>query len=258
MILRFITLLRLIVHVILAIALLTFTGALWNSKNQWVKRFKQWWLKRIIQLIKVDVKTQGVLPSSSGPGVLYVSNHVSWVDIPLLGGLFQFNFLSKAEVQNWPLFGKIAEATGTLFIKRGAGEARNVSKRMADYLDNGRSVLFFPEGTTSDGSQVKRFHARLFRVCEFTQVNVCPLVIDYKITGKNKTPVPYIDDDEIGTHLWNLLLYRNIQATVRFLPVRPLSTDSLDRTVRNLRQEVEDSLMDIRAKEACKESPSNP
>ena len=252
MILRVVTLVRLIIHIFLGIVLLFFSGAFWNSKSQWVKRCKQWWLRCIIQLLKVHVEVQGSIPApQDGRGILYVSNHVSWVDIPLLGGLLQFNFLSKAEVQNWPLIGKLAESVGTLFIKRGAGEAANVSRQIASYLDEGRSVLFFPEGTTSDGTQVRRFHTRLFRACEWTDVTLCPLVIHYRIVGKEINPVPYIDDDEIGTHLWNLLRYRNIQATVRFLPTRALPRENLDQTIRQLHKEVEDGLKQMQS------NPSN-
>lgn len=230
---------RLFLHIMAGIVLLVLTGSLWNNKTKLVKRTKQWWLHRTTQLLGIDVEVKGQVPlANQEKGILYVSNHVSWIDIPLIGGLSQLNFLSKAEVRRWPLIGKLAEGTGTLFIQRGAGDAERVSKSIADYLEEGRSVLFFPEGTTSDGSQVKRFFPKLFKAAQHTGINLCPLAIHYYVEAGKQNPVPFIGDDEFTPHLWNLLRHRKIRATVEFLPVRPVDTTELDSFVRELQQEV--------------------
>ena len=230
---------RLFLHILAGILLLVLTGSLWNNKTRLVKRTKQWWLARTTQLLGIEVQVKGQVPQPAPEkGILYVSNHVSWIDIPLIGGLSQLNFLSKAEVRGWPLIGKLAEGTGTLFIQRGSGDAERVSKSIADYLDEGRSVLFFPEGTTSDGSQVRRFFPKLFKAARHTQIDLCPLAIHYYLDSEKRNPVPFIDDDEFTSHLWNLLRHQKIKATVEFLPVRPVDIAELDSFVKGLQKEV--------------------
>ncbi|BBI66448.1 hypothetical protein PKHYL_06390 [Psychrobacter sp. KH172YL61] len=61
--------------------------------------------------------------------------------------------LSKAEIGEWPVFGKLAHAAGTLFIERGSGDAGSVSSQIADFLAKGFSVIFFPEATTTSGKK---------------------------------------------------------------------------------------------------------
>ncbi len=234
---------RLFLHIMAGIVLLVITGSLWNNKTRLVKRCKQWWLARATRLLGIEVRVEGDVPlPRQSKGVLLVSNHVSWIDIPLIGGLSQLNFLSKAEVRGWPLIGKLAEGTGTLFIQRGSGDADRVSKSIADYIDDGRSVLFFPEGTTSDGLQVRRFHKKLFQAAHHTDINLCPVAIHYYLDSTDRNPVPFIGDDEFTSHLWNLLRHRKITATVEFLPQRTIDSDDLEQFVKSVQQEIAGSV----------------
>ena len=234
---------RLFLHILLGIFLLVATGAIWNNKTRLVKSTKRWWLGRITALLGIEVEVKGPLPErDKNKGLLFVSNHVSWIDIPLIGGLQQLNFLSKAEVRSWPFIGRLAESTGTLFIQRGRGDTDQIARNIASYIDEGRSVLFFPEGTTSDGRQVRRFFPKLFRAAEHTQIQLCPVAVHYNLEDNPSNPAAFIDDDEFGSHLWNLLRYRNIQAKVEFLPVRPLPSTNLSETVKQAQQEISQSV----------------
>ena len=230
---------RLFLHILAGVFLLVLTGAIWNNKTNLVKATKQWWLGRTTHLLGIEVQIIGTPPQTvDGKGLLYVSNHISWIDIPLIGSLTQLNFLSKAEVRRWPLIGKLAQGTGTLFIQRGSGDADRVAKAMAEYLNEGRSVLFFPEGTTSDGRGVRRFHSKLFKATQYTQTTVCPIVVHYQIAGYSHNPVAFINDDEFHLHLWNLLRYRKIKAIVEFLPARSALCTLQEAFVRDLQQEM--------------------
>ena len=230
---------RLFLHILLGIFLLVATGAIWNNKTRLVKSTKRWWLGRITALLGIEVEVKGPLPErAKNKGLLFVSNHVSWIDIPLIGGLQQLNFLSKAEVRSWPFIGRLAESTGTLFIQRGRGDTDQIARNIASYIDEGRSVLFFPEGTTSDGRSVRRFHPKLFRAAEHTTIDLCPLAIRYHIEGHDGNPVAFIGDDEFTSHLWNLLRFRNIKATVEFLPVRPIPNETIEQYVKAVQKEI--------------------
>lgn len=244
---------RLLLHILAGVVLLALTGAIWNNKTQLVKSTKQWWLARTVHLLGINVNIHGQMPiPTNSKGILYVSNHVSWIDIPLIGGLSQLNFLSKAEVRSWPLIGKLAEGTGTLFIKRGSGDAARVSESIARYLDEGRSVLFFPEGTTSDGKTVRKFHSKLFKAAHHTTVNVCPIAIHYHLDQSeipsSGNPIAFIDEDEFTQHLWRVLGLPKVSATVEFLPVRSAPSGNLEVFVRGLRSEINEALQQLQRK----------
>ena len=127
----------------------------WTALRQSLTR---WWLARLSRALPLRVKVYGELPRQPA---LWVSNHVSWLDIPLLGALAPLTFLSKAEVRQWPLAGWLAEKAGTLFIRRGSGDSRLINQRLAEQLHRGRNLLIFPEGTTTNGESLRTFHGRL-------------------------------------------------------------------------------------------------
>ncbi len=230
---------RLASHILFGVLLLLLTGAVWNNRSALVKRTKQWWCARSIQLLGIKVTLTGCPPTSSEhKGILFVSNHISWTDIPLIGGYLRLNFLSKAEVKNWPIIGTLASGVGTLFIERGAGKADKVAKQIADYLDEGRNVLFFPEGTTTDGQNVKPFHSKLLRAAEHTEVTLCPIAIHYRVKGRQDNPVAFIGEDEFTTHLWNLLTLPAIEANITFLPTRKVDSSDLQAIANASREEI--------------------
>ncbi|MGB0440009.1 MAG: lysophospholipid acyltransferase family protein [Paracoccaceae bacterium] len=95
-------------------------------------------------------------------GGAMVCNHVSWLDIFVLNSRRTLYFVSKSEVASWPGIGWLARATGTMFVKRDPREARTQTVQLEDRLLAGHRVLFFPEGTSTDGRRVLPFRTTLF------------------------------------------------------------------------------------------------
>ena len=118
------------------------------------QRLTRWWLARLCAALPFEVRVSGEAPRQP---MLWVANHVSWTDIPLLGALAPLTFLSKAEVRAWPLAGWLAEKAGTLFIRRGSGDSRLINQRLAEQLHRGRNLLIFPEGTRIPVGQMGKF-----------------------------------------------------------------------------------------------------
>jgi len=141
---------------------------------------------------------------ADGP-VLYISNHISWSDIPILGGAAPLCFLSKAEVRRWPLIGWLAEQAGTLFIQRGQGRSGQARKEISAALARGQSVLVFPEATTSSGLTVLDFHDRLIHAAVDAGVPIQPISIGYLREGRPDHIAPFIGDDEFQNHIVRLL-----------------------------------------------------
>lgn len=92
-----------------------------------------------------------------------VANHSSWLDIFALNAQARVVFVSKAEVAGWPGIGLLARATGTLFIRRDARtEAAEQARAVSERLGHGEMLMFFPEGTSTDGRRVLPFKPALF------------------------------------------------------------------------------------------------
>ncbi|MBS0122537.1 lysophospholipid acyltransferase family protein [Thetidibacter halocola] len=100
-------------------------------------------------------------PVMRGPGAL-VANHTSWLDIFVLNSRKTIYFVSKSEVAKWPGIGWLARATGTLFIRRDPRDARAQTQLFEERLMHGHRLLFFPEGTSTDGRRVLPFKTTLF------------------------------------------------------------------------------------------------
>ena len=190
------------------------------------------------------MSTQGTF---SNRPVLYVSNHISWSDIPVLGQV-PLRFLSKAEVGRWPVIGWLATQAGTLFIQRGSGKAGQARDEIARTLLNGQSVLVFPEGTTTAGVTVLPFHSRLLHAAADAGVDIHPLSIGYLRNGHPDHLAPFIGDDEFQHHLMRMLRQPAVEVGVIAHPVVTIddSTDLTDVT-RDLRQTVHDGLRQIQA-----------
>ena len=183
----------------------------------------QWWHGRLCRILRLHLETRG----EPNPGAtLMVANHTSWLDVPVLGALRPFAFLSKSEVRRWPLIGWMSEIAGTLFIERGNHQTSRISNSIQHQLEAGRSVLFFPEGTTSDGTEVRRFHPRLFAAAQRTGARLQPVAVHYRHEPGRPRVAPFIDNEAFLPHLLRVAREPRIHVTVSFtLPLEPSDTD---------------------------------
>ncbi|MBC9251650.1 glycerol acyltransferase [Pseudomonas alcaligenes] len=188
------------------------------------QRLTCWYLRHLSGALPFTVEVQGELPREP---MLWVSNHVSWTDIPLLGQLLPLSFLSKAEVRTWPLAGWLAHKAGTLFIRRGSGDSNLLARLLHRHLTAGRHLLIFPEGTTTDGQQVRTFHGRLLTSAIEAYVPVQPVAIRYLRNGETDAIAPFIGDDDLLSHL--LRLFAAERGTVQIQLLAPIPSLGLER-----------------------------
>jgi 1-acyl-sn-glycerol-3-phosphate acyltransferase len=226
----FIKLLRLVFHIISGVFKTVFYSTILRRSfsEETYNAVIQQWLKKICQILAVEVKVTG---ESEKHGCLQVSNHISWLDIPVLASINNPRFLSKAEIRQWPLIGWLAHRSGTLFIQRGNAKAtQGVSQHLSSSLDNGDVILIFPEGTTTNGESVRRFHPRLFAAAIETGSHVQPIMIRYPdVDDRQKTNqrVPYIDDQSLVDNLKQLLRQHKTIVQVHYCPA--IKTEGKDR-----------------------------
>lgn len=115
--------------------------------------------RNALRVLGIAYRTQGRLMKH--PGAI-VANHSSWLDIYVLNAGGPIHFVAKAEVAGWPGIGWVARAVGTLFIRREAREARAQRDHFEARLHAGHRLLFFPEGTSTDGRRILPFKPTLF------------------------------------------------------------------------------------------------
>ncbi|EIC22473.1 lysophospholipid acyltransferase family protein [Thiorhodovibrio frisius] len=189
----------------------------------WHPQFVRWWHARLCRILALEITLCGQLSERA----LVVANHISWLDIPVLGAQGSVGFLSKAEVRRWPVIGWMAAVSGTVFIERGAHRFADAIAALRARIAAGFAVVIFPEGTTSDGTAVRRFLPRLFAVAqpaadtgggEAEPIRLQPVALRYGSGPQPDTIAPYIDDDTLVCHLWQVLKHPGIAVRVTFLP----------------------------------------
>ena len=136
------------------------------------------WLSIVTRLFGIRIKTYGNALSEK---TLFVANHISWLDIFVIGGLIPLHFLSKHEVKTMPVLGWLATRAGTLYIKRGnKTSASDSSSEITSALNQQHNSLIFAEGTTTDGN-IKKFHSRMMQSAIDAHAMVQPIAIFYPL-----------------------------------------------------------------------------
>lgn len=187
-------------------------------------RLCSWWLARLAAALPYKVRLTGTPPAGTA---LWIANHQSWADIPLLGMLQPMAFLSKSELRDWPVLGWLATEAGTLFIKRGSGDSGVLNQQLGSELEQGRSLLIFPEGTTTNGSVLRTFHSRLLACAIETGTPIQPVAIRYLRDGELDPISAFIGDDDLLSHLFRLL--NADTAVVEIQLLRPIESVGLER-----------------------------
>ena len=159
----------------------------------------------------------------AGRSVVYVSNHSSWVDVPVVGGVLDGAFIAKGEVAGWPLINVIAWLGRTVFVTRRRGATGRERDLMRARLRGGDNLILFPEGTSSDGSRVLPFRSAFFAVAEASD-GPPPLIQPVSVvydrlgglpTGRASRPMfAWYGDMDIASHFWRLAQHSGLRVTV--------------------------------------------
>jgi 1-acyl-sn-glycerol-3-phosphate acyltransferase len=186
----------------------------------------QEYYKEFLLLLKVKIIFQG--STVQAPKML-VSNHISWLDVFVLGSVYKGHFIAKSEISSWPVLGPIITSAGTLYIKRGVHSAiKKMGLQIGQIIENKNNVLFFPEGQTSDGKQIKKIYSGLFESAIIAGMDVQPMLIIYSDSSGNPSrSVPYIDNQHLLSSIWNVLGEKEI--TVHLFALETISSKEYTR-----------------------------
>ena len=231
---------RLAAHILSGVITILFLFP-WLNRPERERRI-QHWAAKLLAILHIRVKLTGQPPIVRRGGALIVANHVSWLDIHLLHSVLPARFISKAEVRAWPVFGFLAEATGTLFLERSRrSDAARMNNVMVNHLRQGECLALFPEGTTTDGSRLLSFYPSLFQPAVESGAQVWPALIRYRRPdGSHNPEAAYNDDISLKTSLGRILKQTEIIAELDFLP--PINTQGLTR--REIAKAAENAMRD--------------
>ncbi len=188
------------------------------------------WCATVCRILAVRLETVG---EPSPQTQLWVANHISWLDIIALGSLHPLLFVAKEEVAGWPVMGYLARRLGTLFVRRGdAEQTASIAEQMAWQLRQGKQLMLFPEGTTTNGERVLRFHAKLLQPAQLAHVPVQAIGLEY--LEEARAVAPFIGEDEFLPHLLQIIALDRIHLRIHYCEPLPagLHRDVLAQTTR--------------------------
>jgi len=174
--------------------------------------------KRVLRSVGLSYVAYGEPPARG----LVVSNHLSYLDIAILSAVMPCFFIAKFEVGRWPIFGTAAKAGGTIFLNRESMASANEAARMiTTRLAQPVPVVLFPEATSSDGTQVQRFHSRLIHPATASGAPITPVALRYFAgrgaqSAMTERDLCWYGDATFLKHLWSVLGTDGLSATLRF------------------------------------------
>lgn len=195
-------------------------------KKTWAELLFRITSRILLYIVGVRLTVRGSLTAERP--LLLVTNHLSYLDVPILASQHALRFTPKAEISSWPFFGWVCRLTGCIFVTRKAGKLVDNSSQIYAALEAGDAVCLFPEGTTGNGVHVLPFKSSFFSLAEREingrQLVIQPAAIVYKrirglpIDITQWPDVAWYGDMDMVPHLWKLLSITPMTAEIIFLP----------------------------------------
>ena len=195
-------------------------------KKESKKNKIQHWSHQLLSIFKVRVN---INLTSSCPGSVIVSNHISWLDIFVINSLAPCRFVAKSDIRSWPLLGWLAERGGTIFLTRGKkADVKRIYHHLIEQIEAGERVAFFPEGCTAMQGEVLPFHANLFEAAIHAKAPVHPFALRYLTSeGELHPAVEFVGDMSFITSLVNVL--NEDEITVELTGLELICSDDMHR-----------------------------
>jgi 1-acyl-sn-glycerol-3-phosphate acyltransferase len=205
-----------------------------TTKSSQLAPVKRRWSAGFVSILGIRVEVHGLEQAqvrAKQSATMLASNHVSWLDIQVLDSLLPARYIAKSEIRDWPGAGWIAAKAGTIFIRREKrSDTTRINEQIAHALQQGDCVGLFPEGTTSEGDVLRRFHASLMEPAVSIGAAIQPVSIRYqRADGSLCREAAFIG--EISFVQSVALIIRQREITVRVQFARPIETKDQHRKV---------------------------
>jgi 1-acyl-sn-glycerol-3-phosphate acyltransferase len=210
------------------------------------KTIPQFYHRSVCKLLNIKITVEGDIGKKP---ILVVANHVSWLDIPVIGSIWPVHFVAKKEVGTWPVFASLAKLQNTIFVDRGRRQSTLSSRNeIRARVKNGDTVVLFPEGTSNNGREVLPFKSTFFSVVENTHLPATALTLVYETqTGlpmmrRQRPSVAWVGDTEMLPHLWNFL--KSGPISVRIIVHTPLRAENRKTMAKAAHAQIKTSLVE--------------
>ena len=175
--------------------------------------------------------------------VMFVANHVSWIDIVLLHSQKWMGFVAKHEISRWPFVGWLATIGGTIYHKRGDNESLNgVMGVMLERLREDRAIGVFPEGRTTNGKALGTFHARIFQPAVLASIPAQPVALKYGHQACAQTIVAFAERESFVGNFLRLLGEPSRVCEVHFLEPIAASDDGRRKMAEYCRNKIHEAM----------------
>ena len=205
----------------------------------------QWWSRKMLHVLGLQLRVHG----SFRPGAkLIVANHISWLDIMAIHSVCpEARFVSKADVQGWPLIGRLVDAGGTLYIQREKRrDALRVVHEMAAALKAGDTVAVFPEGTTADGHALLPFHANLLQAAIATATPIQPVALRFSDRDHAVSPAAqFVGETTLAQSFWMLAMGEDLVVDVTVLTAQGSAHADRRALAEHLREQIGSTLCGV-------------
>jgi len=231
---RFFRLTRLLLHLLYGCF---YVGVLFPffSRHRRFRAIRRW-ARQMLSMLRLRVEVRGSLPAGEAP-TLIVSNHVSWLDIWVVNAVVPVRFVAKSDIRRWPVVGFLVSNAGTIFIERQKKQDTfRTNRAIVQALTRGEHVAIFPEGMTTDGTEVKPFHASLFQPALGAGARVVVTALRYvNRDGSANLDAAYAGDRSLWESVWLILAQPVLEAELIFAA----TIDVRAKTRREIAREAE-------------------
>ncbi len=221
------------------------TNPLVPNKQYWRQVVFTLWSKLFLRIAGMSVDVIGEVPRAP---FFLVSNHLSYMDIPVLRSVVVSLFVAKGEIRGWILAGKIVSDMGNIFIDRGnKRDIPRAGQKIISTLEAGEGVIVFPEGTSSKGEEILRFNSSFFEFAARTDLPINYAAITYRVEDGGlpaSEAVCWWDDISFLSHMFRFFQTRRTRAIVTF-GSEPVTSPDRKELARNLRLKVQERFIPV-------------
>ncbi len=203
----------------------------------------QRWSAKLLRILNVVAHVEGEPPDAAEVAAMVAANHVSWIDIFLISSVRPTRFVAKSEIRAWPIVGWIADRAGTLFIRRDQmRDMARIDARVREVMGEGDCVGLFPEGITTEGDELRKFHSSLFEAAVANGAHVHPAAIRYEHPdGTLCRQMSFIGERTFAESIGLILRQQGVRARIMFAP--PIETTGASR--RDVAKRVEGEIASL-------------
>jgi 1-acyl-sn-glycerol-3-phosphate acyltransferase len=201
------------------------------------------WAKKMLRILNITLAVHGARPEAHTPKLFVVANHVSWLDIFVINATVPSRFVAKSEIRDWPIAGVVCDAAGTIFVRRAKrSDTARINTEIHDALEQGDTVAIFPEGTTTAGDRLLKFHTSLFEPAVVNTARLAPAAIRYRATnGEPCRAALFIGDTTFTQSIGAIIATKKMIADITFAPL----IETTARTRRDAAVDAENAIAAI-------------